>query len=128
MVVADTGIGSLVSYSLSRDGTVTQINAVSSTQKATCWVAPAAGFFYTGNAGSGTVSGFQDNKGSLSVIGQTPTDPGTVDASANGQFLYAQTGVNGIVDEFQVSANGGLTALGSVTVASAAGGEGIVAI
>ena len=62
-------------------------------------------------------------------LGQTATDPGTVDASASidGQYLYVQTGGNGIVDEFHVNANGSLTAIGSVTVAGAVGGEGIVA-
>ena len=67
--------------------------------------------------------------GNLTLLGATPTDPGTVDASAaaDGQFLYVQTGGNGIVDEFHVNPNGTLTALGSVTVTGAAGGEGIVA-
>ena len=57
------------------------------------------------------------------------TDPGTVDASASahGQFLYVQTGGNGIVDEYHVNTNGSLTEIGSVTVAGAVGGEGIVA-
>ena len=45
----------------------------------------------------------------------------------NGHFLYVQTGGNGIVDEFQVNANGSLTEIGSVTVAGAAGGQGIAA-
>ena len=55
--------------------------------------------------------------------------PGTVDAAASpgGQFLYVQTGGSGIVDEFPVHASGSLTELGSVTVAGAVGGEGIVA-
>ena len=67
--------------------------------------------------------------GQLTLLGKTTTDPGTVDASAsaNGQFLYVQTGGNGIVDEFQVNANGSLTEIGSVTVAGSVGGEGIVA-
>ncbi len=130
LVVADTGIESLVTYSLNANGTVTQLDAVSSTQAATCWVAPAGGYFYTSNAGSATVSGYQESGiGQLTLLGQTATDPGTVDASAsaNGQFLYVQTGGNGTVDEFAVNANGSLTAIGSVTVAGAAGGEGIVA-
>ena len=38
-----------------------------------------------------------------------------------------QTGGNGVVDEFAVGAGGTLTAVGSVTVPGAAGGEGIVA-
>ena len=68
--------------------------------------------------------------GQLSLLGQTATDPGTVDASASagGQYLYVQTGGNGIVDEFAVKANGTLNAIGSVTVPGAVGGEGIVAL
>jgi 6-phosphogluconolactonase (cycloisomerase 2 family) len=130
LVVADTGIGSLVTYSLNANGTVTELDAVSSTQSATCWVAPVGGYFYASNAGSGTVSGYHESPiGQLTLLGQTTTDPGTVDASASsgGQFLYVQTGGNGIVDGFAVNANGSLTEIGSVTVAGAVGGEGIVA-
>ena len=60
----------------------------------------------------------------------TVTDPGTTDSSAtpDGRHLYTQTGANGIVDEFAVNANGSLTGIGSVTVANAVGGEGIVAL
>ena len=55
------------------------------------------------------MSGYQSSAdGQLTLLGHTATDPGTVDASASadGQFLYVQTGGNGIVDEFQVNANG----------------------
>jgi hypothetical protein len=52
-----------------------------------------------------------------------------VDAAAagHGRFLYVQTGGSGIVDEYAVGAGGGLTSIGSVTVAGAIGGEGITA-
>lgn len=65
----------------------------------------------------------------MADLGNTTTDAGTVDASASagGQFLYVQTGGNGVVDECNVNANGSLVELGSVTVPGAAGGEGIVA-
>ncbi len=97
---------------------------------ATCWVAQAQGYFYASNAGSASVSGYQAApNGQLTLLGQTGTDPGTIDASASwgGQFLYVQTGGTGIVDEFQINANGTLTSIGSVTVVGAVGGEGIVA-
>jgi hypothetical protein len=57
------------------------------------------------------------------------TDPGPVDAAVapGGRFLYVQTGGNGVVDEFAVGPGGSLTEAGHVTVAGAAGGEGIVA-
>ena len=97
---------------------------------ATCWVAPAGGTLYASNAGSANVSGYSSNaSGQLTLLGQTSTDPGTVDASAtpDGQFLYVQTGGNGIVDEFSVGSGGSLTSVGSVAVAGATGGEGIAA-
>jgi hypothetical protein len=109
---------------------VTPIDAVGTGQSATCWVAQAQGFFYASNAGSASVSQYSDSfSGALGLDGQTATDPGTVDAAASigGQYLYVQTGGNGIVDEFHVNSNGSLTEIGSVTVAGATGGEGIVA-
>jgi len=130
LVVANAGSDSLGTYRLNRNGTVTAIDVVPTSQTATCWVAPAGRFFYASNAGSATVSGFQESGfGQLGLLGQTSTDPGTVDASASvyGQFLYVQTGGNGVVDEFRVDANGSLTELGSVTVPTSAGGEGILA-
>lgn len=67
---------------------------------------------------------------SLMPLGNTTTDPGTVDAAAStdGHYLYVQTGGKGIVDEFRVRADGMLTSVGSVTVPGAMGGEGIVAL
>jgi hypothetical protein len=92
-------------------------------------VAPAGPYLFAGNAGSGTETGYSSAAGQLSLIADTNTDAGTVDASAtpDGQFLYVQTGGAGIVDEFGVGAGGSLTPLGSVTVPGAVGGEGVVA-
>ena len=66
----------------------------------------------------------------MTVLGNTGTDPGSVDAaiSAHSHYLYAQTGANGIVDEFRINGDGSLTPIGSVTVANSVGGEGIVAV
>ena len=131
LVVANAGNNSLATFTLNRDGTVTLIDSVGTGQAATCWVAPAQGYLYASNAGSASVSGYQAApNGNLTLLAPpTATDPGTVDASAsaNGQFLYVQTGGNGIVDEFQVHSGGTLTEIGSVNVAGAVGGEGIVA-
>ncbi len=98
-------------------------------QPGLCWVTPAGSLLFTGNTASNSTSGYTSSaSGQLSLLGATPTDPGTVDGSAtsDGSFLYVQTGGNGIVDEFHVNANGALNQIGSVTVAGAAGGEGIV--
>ena len=73
LVVADTGTNSLATYSLSPNGVVTLLDSVPSTQAATCWVAPAAGFFFTSSAGSGTASGCQESGGGqLTLLGHQP--------------------------------------------------------
>jgi 6-phosphogluconolactonase (cycloisomerase 2 family) len=130
LVIAEAGTDALATFSLNPAGTVTQLDAVATNQSATCWVTPADGLLFASNAGSGSVSGFADDaSGDLTLLGQTPTDPGTVDSAASpgGRFLYVQTGGSGIVDEFSIGQAGNLTEIGSVTVPGAAGGEGIVA-
>ena len=91
-------------------------------------MAPAGVSLFASNAGSADVSGFTSSAGGqLTLLGATGADPGTVDASAaaGGQFLYVQTGGNGIVDEFSVGGASALTEIGSVTVPDAVGGEGV---
>jgi 6-phosphogluconolactonase (cycloisomerase 2 family) len=130
LVIGEAGPSAVVTFRLHQDGTVTQLDSVASGQPGLCWVTPAGDFFFTGNTSSNSTSGYQASfNGQLTLLGFTATDPGTVDSSAtaNGRFLYVQTGGNGIVDEFQVNTNGSLTEVGSVTVAGAVGGEGIVA-
>jgi 6-phosphogluconolactonase (cycloisomerase 2 family) len=130
VLIADAGTNAVSSFSLGRDGVLTQLDTVGTGQAATCWIAPARGHFYASNAGSASVTGYDSSRsGQLTSLGNTTTDPGTVDASASagGRFLYVQTGGNGVVDGYHVHADGSLTAIGTVTVAGAAGGEGIVA-
>jgi 6-phosphogluconolactonase (cycloisomerase 2 family) len=134
LVVAESSstTPAVATFTLNSNGTVTELALVPTGKAATCWIASAGAFLYASNAGSAALSGYQENSGSgaLTLLGATNTDPGTVDAAASGdgQFLYVQTGANGIVDEFHVNWNGTLTEVGSVTVPGAAGGEGIVAL
>jgi DNA-binding beta-propeller fold protein YncE len=130
LVIADAGTNALSTFALGPDGTVTLLDAVGTGQSATCWVAPDGGLLFASNAGSASISGYASSAGgALTLLGQTATDPGTVDAAVTpgGRFLYVQTGGNGVVDEFAVGQGGSLTEAGHVTVAGAAGGEGIVA-
>ena len=130
LIIGEAGASAVVSFRLHRDGTVSQLDSVANGQPGLCWVTPAGGFVFTGNTASNSTSGYRSSfNGQLTLLGSTPTDPGTVDstATANGRFLYVQTGGNGIVDEFQIDASGGLSDVGSVTVPDAVGGEGIVA-
>jgi 6-phosphogluconolactonase (cycloisomerase 2 family) len=129
LVIAEAGTNALETFSLAGNGTVTPIDMLTDAQAATCWVAPAGPYLFASNAGSASETGYTSASGELSIIADTNTDAGTVDATAtpDGRFLYVQTGGAGIVDEFSVGAGGSLTSLGSVTVPDAVGGEGIVA-
>ncbi len=130
LVIAEAGTNALATFALNGHGTLSQLDSVGTGKAATCWVAPAGPFLFASNAGSADESGFTSAAGGqLTLLGATPTDAGTVDASAaaGGRFLYVQTGGAGIVDEFAVGSSGALTEIGSVTVPDAVGGEGIVA-
>ena len=130
VLIAEAGTNALATFTLSGTGSLSLLNVALTGQAATCWVARAGRFFYVSNAGSGSVSGYTVGVGgSLSALGNTATDGGTVDAAsaAHGRFLYVQTGGAGIVDEYAVGSAGSLTKIGSVTVAGAVGGEGIAA-
>ena len=130
VLIAEAGPNALVSFSLAGDGALTAEHTALTGQAATCWVARAGRFFYVSNAGSGSVSGYTAGAGgTLSALGNTATDSGTVDAAAaaHGRFLYVQAGGAGIVDEYAVGFDGSLTKIGSVTVTGAVGGEGIAA-
>ena len=130
LVIADAGTNALSTFALSPAGTLTALDSVGTGQTATCWVASDGDLEFASNAGSATVSGYVAGAGGqLALTGQTPTDPGTVDAAVtpSGRFLYVQTGGNGVVDEFAVGSGGSLAEIGHATVAGAVGGEGIVA-
>jgi 6-phosphogluconolactonase (cycloisomerase 2 family) len=128
-VVADGAANALDTLTVGRDGSLTKVDEAATGQMATCWVVRDGNFFFTGNAGSGTVTTFEQSHGQLKKVGDTATGAGTVDlaVSSDGAYLYAQTGIAGGVDEFEVHANGSLTKVGSVTVPNAVGGEGIAA-
>jgi 6-phosphogluconolactonase (cycloisomerase 2 family) len=130
LAVTETGPGALTTYRIDRQGKLTQLSSVPSGQKATCWVAGDGDLLFASNVGSANVSGYRsDGTGDLALLGATATDAGTVDAttSPDGKYLYVQAGAAGIVDEFAVNRDGSLTAIGAVTVADAAGAEGIIA-
>ncbi len=128
LLVAEAA-GALASFQLNGNGTTTELDSVATKQAATCWVTSGAGYYYTSNAGSSTLTGFQGSSGGLlTLLGNTGTHPGTIDSAAVGDFLYVQGGLEGTVDEFRVTAGGSLEPLGSLIVPNAVGGEGIVAL
>lgn len=127
VVGVEAGTNSVASFSLSWNGTLTQISSVATGQAGSCWLVADGSALFVGNAGSGSESTVLNTAGTLTLNATTPTDAGTVDAAVtpDGRYLYVQTGAAGIVDEFQVGAGATLTEIGSVTVPDAVGGEGI---
>jgi 6-phosphogluconolactonase (cycloisomerase 2 family) len=129
-LVVSEAANAVATFTITADGTLVLVDREPTGQSATCWIVRNGSSFYVSNAGSASLSGYGDNgTGTLTALGNTGTDPGTVDAavSSDGRFLYVQTGANGIVDAFHIGTGGSLTRVGAVTVPGAVGGEGIVA-
>jgi 6-phosphogluconolactonase (cycloisomerase 2 family) len=130
VVIANAGDNSVSTFALHANGSLTALDSALTGQAATCWVATDGRFLFASNAGSGNVTRLRVGPhGSLTTLGNTATDGGTIDAavSSDGRFLYVETGAAGIVDEFAIGHGGSLTAIGSVTVPNAVGAEGIAA-
>jgi 6-phosphogluconolactonase (cycloisomerase 2 family) len=130
LAVAEAGPNAVATFAVNSNGTLTGLTSVPTGQAATCWVLAVGTTLYASNAGSGTLSELRDAPGAPpAVFGTVATSAGTVDAAASGdgRFVYVQGGRDGVVDAFRVGAGGALTAIGTVTVSGAAGGEGIAA-
>jgi 6-phosphogluconolactonase (cycloisomerase 2 family) len=130
VVVADAGPAAVTTLRLARTGILTALSTVPTGQRGTCWVIRDGKFLFTTNPGGPSVTTLAlHTAGQPTVVGSTATDAGTVDPaiSHDGRYLYIETGAGGIVDEFRVNNDGSLTSIGSVTVAHAAGAEGIAA-
>jgi 6-phosphogluconolactonase (cycloisomerase 2 family) len=127
LAVAEAGPSAVATFALNRDGTLTPEQTAATGQAATCWIASTGKAFYTGNAGSSTVTGYSETAGTLAPLGNTAATQGTVDlaASPEGNYLYARGGADGTISEFRVEANGSLAAIGTTTVPDGVGGEGI---
>ena len=100
LAVTDAGTNAVTTFTINEDRTLTQLDSAATGQAATCWIVAADNLFYASNAGSASVSGYRSSPaGTLTALGNTATDPGTVDAavSSDRHFLYVQTGANGIV-------------------------------
>ena len=94
--LALTETGTVATFAIAPDGTLTQLGSAPAGQAATCWITAAPGAtLYDSNAGSGTESSLSIQPGgAVTLLGATPTDAGTVDAAASsdGRYLYVQAG------------------------------------
>lgn len=135
LVVTEAGGADVSTYGLDADGSLTYASTAVDGQAAPCWIAAVGGWYYVANAGSADIAGYQVSSGGVAslisensgVAGSTDAGPIDLAGSANGQFLYVETGGAGAVDEFSVNSDGTLTSIGSITGLSGTGIEGIVA-
>jgi 6-phosphogluconolactonase (cycloisomerase 2 family) len=120
LVDGEAGTSSVTTYALGSDGRLTDPRSLTDGQAALCWITRVGGYYYVSNTASNTVSGYTlDAAGTPSLVGATgvvaTTEAGPIDsATADGRFLYVETGAAGTVDEFRVEANGTLTSLGTI--------------
>jgi 6-phosphogluconolactonase (cycloisomerase 2 family) len=129
LVSGEAGTSSVTTYQIQPGGMLTDPRSQSDGQVALCWILRVGGFYYVSNTGSNTLSSFEiDASGQpslLSAVAAT-TNPGPIDLASSDDFLYAQTGINGTVDEFHVVGDGTLEPLGTVA-GLPSGIEGIAA-
>lgn len=122
--------GSVSTFDIEGDGTLTALDSAVTGGAATCWIVGIGPRVYASNTGSDTLSGYDVGGGGLlSALGDTASGPAPIDAAASsdGRYLYVQTGADGGVDGFRVEGDGSLTPIGSILVPDSAGGEGIAA-
>jgi 6-phosphogluconolactonase (cycloisomerase 2 family) len=129
LVAGEAGTSSVTTYAIAANGTLGDAKSQSDGQAALCWILRVGGVYFVSNTGSNTLSSFSvDSTGQptlLSPVAAT-TNPGPIDLATSGDFLYAETGILGTVDEFAVNGDGTLTPIGAVT-GLPAGIEGIAA-
>lgn len=142
MLVAEAEKSTVTTYQVKRNGKVKVLQRpLASGQEVLCWLERAGDFFYGGNTGNSTVTGYRmDKAGTLSLTNQvgvaTPPSAGSqgvidLAVSADDKFVYVQNAVSGTVDGFRVEADGALTKVTTVKDLSAfaeSGMEGIAAV
>jgi 6-phosphogluconolactonase (cycloisomerase 2 family) len=119
VVAAEASPSSVSTYSVNNNGTLTSLGTVGENQTALCWISGANGYFYGSNAGSGTVSSFNESAtGAPQLVNATAATAhaGTIDSavSPNGQTLYVESGGAGTIDAYSIGSGGVLTQLETI--------------
>lgn len=142
MLVAEAEKSTVSTYKVLADGSLTVVQkSLANGQNTLCWLERAGDFFYGGNTGNSTVTGYRTNRhGGLALTNEvgiaTPPSAmsqGVIDLAVtqDEKFLYVQNGTSGTVDGFRIGRNGSLT---KVTTATGlppfadSGMEGIAAV
>jgi 6-phosphogluconolactonase (cycloisomerase 2 family) len=118
LVGGEAGASSVTTYRLSGAGVLSDPKSASDGQGALCWITRVGDVYFVSNTASNNLSSFRIGPDGqpvlLNAIAAT-TNPGPIDLVSSGDFLYAETGINGTVDEFRIGPNGTLAPIGSVT-------------
>jgi 6-phosphogluconolactonase (cycloisomerase 2 family) len=127
LISVEAGASSVTTYRIEPAGTLTNPRSASDGQTAACWIHQVGRYYFVANTGSDDLSSFTIQAGQPSLVQAVAaaTPPGPIDLTSSGPFLYAETGIQGTVEEFRVLGDGSLLPIGSVTLAP--GIEGIAA-
>lgn len=142
MLVAEAEKSTVSRYKVRADGRLEVLQRpLANGQETLCWLERAGDFFYGGNTGNSTVTGYRtDRQGRLALTNDvgvaTPpsaASQGVIDLAVtpDERFLYVQNAVSGTVDGFRVGRNGSLTKVTTVTGLPSfaeSGMEGIAAV
>jgi 6-phosphogluconolactonase len=121
-IVSEASNSTVSSYRLAAGGGLQLITASAQTlQGAACWVAvtPDGRFAYTGNAATGSITGFAIGADGaltrLAADGRSASTPRPNDLAIAGGYLYAINPNVGTVTAYRIAADGSLDALPAVT-------------
>ncbi|MDQ0604891.1 6-phosphogluconolactonase (cycloisomerase 2 family) [Streptomyces canus] len=142
MLVAEAAKSTVSTYKVRADGRLKVVQQpLANGQDTLCWLERAGDFFYGGNTGSSTVTGYRtDARGRLALTNDvgiaTPPSAksqGVIDLAVtqDERFLYVQNAVSGTIDGFRIERNGALTKVTTATglpAFAASGMEGIAAV
>ncbi|MER7182284.1 beta-propeller fold lactonase family protein [Streptomyces hyaluromycini] len=142
MLVAEAGKSTVSTYDVRSDGTLKVVQkSLPNGQDTLCWLERAGDFFYGGNTGNSTVTGYRtDRHGRLTLtddigIAAPPSarSQGVIDLAVTGdqKFLYVQNATSGTVDGFRIGRDGSLTKIGTtdgLPPFAESGMEGIAAV
>jgi 6-phosphogluconolactonase (cycloisomerase 2 family) len=118
LVMGEAGTSSVTTYRIESVGTLADPKSQSDGQAALCWILRVGRFYYVSNTGSNTLSSYRIDAAGQPVLlapVAAATNPGPIDLASSDNFLYAETGAEGTVDEFRIGNDGSLVPLGSVT-------------
>jgi 6-phosphogluconolactonase (cycloisomerase 2 family) len=119
VVATEASNSSVTSYRVNADGTLTSLGTVTDGATALCWISTANGYFFGSNAGSASLSSFDESSAGAPQLvnaAAASTHAGTTDSvvSPDAKYLYVESGGAGTVDAFAIDATGSLTPIETI--------------